>query len=389
MSSTVSVGDFTVTSNADAASMVESLRPEGEDDGQPKIITDRGEPAEKEPKEGLSKAASELGKEGAKAAAKARKEAIKAKPIKDAPAEPEKKAAPAPSEEAAEAGDEFQPEPTRKGNPRHDPEARVAQATREAREAREEAARERLERERLSHEVSLYRSGKAHPGAVAQEENVRGSERPATAQETGEPRLDDFLAENENYNAGLQAWMTARDKWRDGEAAKRFQAHTAAAKYASEVGGAVEKWRGRMGDEVKADPEFVATVKPITDQIGFPSRLLPQGERPGPKNWIADDLWSEPDRAPAILRHLAENEDVFQRLAALSSPRAITRELARIEASLDAATTGASSEPPKPQTSKASPPVRPVTGAPSVAQGDGAPRPGESFDDWNRRTSKR
>ena len=379
MSSTVQVGDFTVTSNSDAASMVESLKPEAEKDEQPRVITDKGQPAEDQPKEGLAKAASELGKEGAKAAAKARKEAFKAKPIKDTP-EPEKKATEAAPEPEATGEPEAEPE-RKEGKERNDPNVRVREATREAREAREEARLARQE---------AYQERQRREQIERERTNPQGARetRPAAAQD-GPPALETFLAENETYSAGLEAYMEARDKWRDEQGAKQYQAHAAAAQYAAEVGKRVEGWRGTMGAEAKADPEFIATVKPITDQIGFPSRLLPQGERPGPANWIADELWSEPDRAPALLRHLAANEDDFQRLAALSSPRAITRELARIEASLDAATAGASSEPPKVQTSKASPPVRPVTGAPSVASGDGAPRPGEPFDDWYRRTNKR
>jgi hypothetical protein len=85
---------------------------------------------------------------------------------------------------------------------------------------------------------------------------------------------------------------------------------------------------------------------------------------PNASNWIADELVFSSENAPALMLHLSEHPDELQRIATLSSPRAVTREMAKLAARLEAASAGVSS---KPEPSKAKPPVRPVTGSPHAA----------------------
>jgi len=72
----------------------------------------------------------------------------------------------------------------------------------------------------------------------------------------------------------------------------------------------------------------------------------------------------------------SEHKDEYQRIAALQTPREITREVAKIEGML----TAPAGTPVKPSVSKAPPPVRPVTGAPHTAERGW--RPGMTLDEY-------
>jgi hypothetical protein len=113
---------------------------------------------------------------------------------------------------------------------------------------------------------------------------------------------------------------------------------------------------------------------------------LEKGQAPTAPNWLADEFILSPEQAPALMLHLTEHPEEFQRLVALPTRREVTREVTRLAARLEAATAGASPEPEK-QVSKAAPPVRPVTGAPYIADAEEY-RPGMSFDDYARVRTK-
>jgi len=93
-----------------------------------------------------------------------------------------------------------------------------------------------------------------------------------------------------------------------------------------------------------------------------PHYLLGPDETPTQENFIATEIMSSP--VPARLAvWFSEHKDEYQRIAALQTPREITREVAKIEGML----TAPAGTPVKPSVSKAPPPVRPVTGAPHTA----------------------
>jgi len=353
MSSTVVAGDFTVTSSYESAdSMVEALTPQEEAPDTPQVIKDGGKTVEADdPKEGLSKAASELGKAGAKAAKAARKEAAKTETAEAEEKEPEK------------------PRDTR-GNPRHDPKARVEQATREAKEAKERALRHEQENRELRARVErLERGG----GERLDGPPARTPEPTAAPQE---PRSEDY----ETYEEYVKA--VARHEYRvaSEEGARQAYAHYQAQQHVQKLNGVVEGYRTAYEKASTEEPGFADSVRHITDRL-VPSFTLPNDAPRGPMNWLADDLLSYGESAPALLRYFRDNEAEIQRFAALSMPRAVTRELAKIEDRLTAATTGPSVER---GVSKAPPPVTPVTGTPSIAN-NGAPRNGEDDDAWFRR----
>jgi len=103
-------------------------------------------------------------------------------------------------------------------------------------------------------------------------------------------------------------------------------------------------------------------------------------------NWIANELVFSPEHAPALMLHFTEHPEELQRIAALSTPRAVSREMAKLEARLEAATAGDSARRDD-DVSRAAPPVRPVTGKPYVSEATEY-RPGMSLDDYSKVWSK-
>ena len=355
MSTTVAVGGIEVSSNHEsAAEMTEALAPPKDDDGQPRVLVDKGKAVETEPeKEGLSKAAAELGKAGGAAAAKARKESEKSDGAETET--PEQKAAA--DEQAAKAKD-------KKGDPRHDPQARVAQATREAAEAkrtlREADERHASELREIRHEIAEMRANR--PPAKTRAADERAEAIAASGEVLTKPKAEDF----EQYEEYLDARdQYNRQQW-TAETTRQQRAHQQASQHYASLRSAIDGFTGAVTKAIEADADFRTKVS--QDVMGLePSFALAQGQQPNGSNWIADEFVSSPGSAPALMLHLSEHPEDFQRIAALSSPRAVTRELAKIEAAQGAATAGNSSGP---AVSQAKPPVRPVTGSPHTAEPD-------------------
>lgn len=388
MSTIVSGDGWTADSSDESAEdMVAALTPDEPEDDTPRVISNKGkkaEGAEPKPKDKLSRAASELGKRGGQAAARARREKADGDDRDEAESGPAKGA----RGRAAEKDDEDEgqerpargrdeeddePEaeedrPDRRGNPRHDPRARVMQATREAKEAREQAAaREAENRELRGRLERLERAAQAPPqdGGRGQERTAQGGQ-----DDDPEPQEEDF--------PDYKSFVKATAQWEYRQAARqdhvRQRAHQAASVHAQRIQGSIDGYRTELSKATEADPDFMEKVRPLTDWLE-PSFTLPRDAPRSARNWIADDLMSAPGTAPALLLYLQEHPKDLQRIAALRSPRAVTRELAKLEARLDAATADTSSER---EVSKAKPPVRSVTGSPRTA--DDQPDDDDDYD---------
>ena len=357
MSTTVTFGSMEATSTSASAEEISAVLSEkDEKPDKPSVLVDKGEPVEEKPepeKKGISKAASELGKRGGKAAAAARKDAEKA-PQKAQ--EPEGDAPDDEDEPEDGAGEEDAPESRqadRRGNPRHDPSARVAQATRETREARERA-------DRAEREVAELRAQMARPPQAAPPERREAApERPDPLKEPDEGDFD-------SYKDYVKAVARHEYALAEHEGQVRQRAHAAASAHYHRAQTAIDGLAGAMAKANEADPDFTEYVRPLMDRL-VPTWTLPPDAQHDVWNWVADELTSAPENAPALLRHLRERPDALQRVATLRSPRAVTRELATIYARLDAATAGTSSSR---SVSQAKPPVRPVTGSPHTDTGE-------------------
>lgn len=362
---TAQVGAFQVTTNSGVseADLRSTLKPKAD--------------------KAASEAASQLGKRGAEARAEKReaeepqpepeKKPIRPIPPKvEAKAEPEEKPEPEPKEEKAEEPEPEKPEEKpeeKKPNPRHDPKARMLEATRKEAEAKRALAEERQRRAELEERLSRLERGErsAEPPKAA----------PRVDQSTtgnGKPQPQDY----ETYEEYLDARDSFnRSQW-EGEITKRAQADA--------MTRALDQAAHRFRDSA------AKVVDQISDEVGLlrTEFQLAPGEQATGENWVANELVFSPESAPALMLHFTAHPEDLQRIAALPTPRAVSREMAKLEARLDAATSGPSTRREE-QVSRAAPPVKPVTGSPYVTESDEY-RPGMTLDEYQKvwkRTHKR
>jgi hypothetical protein len=294
----------------------------------------------------LSEAASKLGKKGgettaAKRAAEA-KEQTEAKP-EDAPA----------ANEAEKA------EKSKKGNPRHDPTARVAEATREAAEARREAAAVKAELERLRAERAAKPAETKQPSEKATEKANDGP-----PQEEDFAQYKDYVAAAAKYEAKQELKQYIEHQ----QQRARFEARNQV------INDAVKGYVERINEAKKGDPTFVDRTGPLLSKLQ-PSFLKDPAAPLEPVHVISDEILKSTQSA-ALLSHLADNPDVFSALETLPTIPDIQAEIRFLAKGLTAAPTATVA---KPEISKARPPVRPVTGAPHTAV---EPDPDSSFDEY-------
>jgi len=355
---TADVGAFTVTTNSGVteAQLKANLKPKSD--------------------AAASQAASELGKRGGQASAKARAEkadeedlpAAPARNVQDSP-EPEHVEPDDEDEADEEKPEEKAEEKPKPPNPRHDPKARMLEATRKEAEAKRALAEERQRREELEARLSALERG-TRPSSP--------EEPPAKAAPTSgwdgvsKPKLADFTAHYDTYEEGVEAYEDARDAWRDREIQQRMQVDA--------ITEAIKAQKTKFAQAVGGDPSaFSEEVLSLKTEF-----QLAKGEKPDGRTWIANELFFSPEAARPLMLHFSgpDGQDDFQRIAALSTPRAVSREMAKLEARLEAATAGTSSRRDE-DVSRAAPPVRPVAGKPYVTESDEW-KPGMSLDDYSR-----
>lgn len=336
----------------------------------PKPDVDTPEPTEEDK---VSTAASELGKLGGKAAAKAKAKAAKevrkaeraaateqASKSENVGDSDDEKA----SEQEAGASSEAKDEKPL-GKPRDDPRARMLEATRKESEAKKALAEERErhaeEMREIREEIRALRESRERP-AVEREADA-APDRPRELKKPTPEEFDDYekyLDARDDYNR--RSWVEEQEKKsRANEVNKALQT-------------AHEKFKAAIEDVWPTIKETVGRLNPTFN--------MPPGAPESGGNWIANFLFFNPENARALALYLHEHEDELQRLAALTSPHAVSRELGKIEARIEAAATD-TSPVVEPQVPKAAPPVKPVSGAPSIAAGSGY-RQGMSLDEYAR-----
>jgi len=102
-----------------------------------------------------------------------------------------------------------------------------------------------------------------------------------------------------------------------------------------------------------ADPGFLDRIRPVASQL-VPVDDLKPGQPRGPLNDAAQEILESPN-GPAMLAHLADHPDVFERLRTAPNRDAVIRTMATIEAAISA------SVPPK------TPVVKTTSSAPAPA----------------------
>lgn len=354
MSDVVSVGANSATT-ADGWT-VQSNEASGEEIQKDlESVAEKKETKKEEPD--ASTAAAVLGKKGGEAAAAARK--IKPIPLRkeakpagdvdtprgDAALDGNSAAGTEPGgDEPTQAGPDEKP----LGKPRDDPRARMLEATRKEAEAKRQAAEYQRQLAERDAELARYRQGQPPQQQQPQEQPWQYAKPPFKPEE---------FAEYEDFIAASMAWN--RQQWL--EEMQHQQAVDAAAQ---ELDNHIISWQDRTKSALPTLEDFEAKVAEPVRMLMPTQAALVQGLPVGPLNTVADEIMSS-EQAPALMLHLSEHPDVLQRLATLPSVQAVQREMARLEAKVEAASAGTSVPTPAP-ISKAKPPVRPVTSSPPV-----------------------
>jgi len=260
---------------------------------------------------------------------------------------------------------EGEPEkPSKKGNPRHDPIARMKEATRKEAEAKAEL---RQVRNQLNEALNL----------LQQQPQTQQPQASAKQSTDGRPQAENF--------DDFEQYLDARDEWNRKNWSEQLEKQQAERRQQDE---GYRAFNQRM-DEFKSKADFTQDPNISRDILELtPVFMLEKGAPVTAENVMGDWLIFHPNDAMAVGRYLSEHEDEFQRIAALSNGDLVYTEMAKVAGKAEAFSVKPEEVKAK-GVSKAKPPVKPVSGAPYIADdGHEGPKPGEDFDSWLRRTGK-
>lgn len=237
------------------------------------------------------------------------------------------------------------------GKPRHDPRARVQQATAQAAEARRERDAARAELVAAQRELESLREARAG----------RSDKEPV---ETDFADYTDFVKARARYDARQEF-----DAQRIEQAESRHNQALSA-----ERTRRIESFKQKLADA--GGKEFIDRLDSDLVQLR-PVSVLSPDEKPTQANAVAELILLS-EIAPALMEYFTKEKAELQRLTTLPmSQLELTRAIARIETKLEGAVSAGSA--PKVEISQAKPPIKPVTGSPqSVGElSEDAP-----FEEW-------
>lgn len=239
----------------------------------------------------------------------------------------------------------------RKGNPRHDPSARVSQAVREKNEALAQLEHERRERAR---EKAEWEARQAAPAAA--------EAKPKAPQPEDYATYEEFVDAKAEFKAREVAAKMLEERER--EQYNQFRQRN----YAETVDGAYNAAGQAFADfqaKTPFTPERKAELTEFMDTLE-PSFARSQGEPLMASHLIADEILGNPTIAPPLALYFLEHPEEVQRLDELPSELDARAEIRMLSRSLGTAATTATA--PQVEISRAPKPVRPVTGALPAAE---------------------
>lgn len=346
------VGEYTVTSNTETSEQITESLAEPED--------------KKEPEEG--KSASEIGKKGGEATA-----AIKRAKAREAAKEAKAEEVPEPDEPEPEPEEETAAEEDDKplGKPRHDPKARMLEATRKEAEAKREAKAARERADALEREIQTLRAPK--------QEAPKPTEQPV-----GKPKLDDYPTYDE--------WVEALADWK---ADQKFKERDEKAQHEAILNDYKGKIDSQLGEAFKARKEYEKVEPKWFDRVSEDVRAIvnePSFARDpltplGPQHVLSDEIIRAGNTGPALTLYLSDHPEEMERILALPTPQEVQVEMRILAKSMKTEAPGKKQI----EVSKARPPVRPVAGTTRIA--DDAPDSEAPYDAhrdyWNKRERAR
>lgn len=279
----------------------------------------------------------------------------------------EKEAA-APKEAPAAPVDELEPSPEpvkAEKRPRDDPKARVAEATRNAAEAKKRIDEVQRRAEAAEAELKRFKESQAKPPEPPKPEEPA---KPKTAP-SDRPKLDDFDSIEEHTEA-VARWVAKQERAEAEKVAKERAFEEFKVKR-------VETFTGKMKAHLESDPDFWSRQNP--DVIALrPLSVMGPSEVATPLNLLAEQFLTS-ENPVSLIEYFSQHPEEVTRFSQMQSEAEFWRALGKVESGIGSAATTASAT--KPQISKAAPPPRPVSGGPPT----GTPNPNkmsleESFD---------
>lgn len=254
------------------------------------------------------------------------------------------------ADDLSPAAEITQPDKPARGRPRNDPQARIDEITAKHREAERRA-------EQAERELAALRTPKQPEAA-----------KPAAAPDDDpEPNPANYPAGeyDPNYFKACGAHAARQEFKKQSDIAAKAHARD------REITAVETRMAGfgkRLASNVKDVPAFLESI--AADIIGLQTSdaqaLLDPAKPVDARNAIADCI-SDAENPAALMQHLHDHADIFQRLLTLHPIQAI-KEMGKLEARLEAAHSGPAKAP---IVSQAKPPMKPVGGAPVVS--DDAP----------------
>lgn len=246
---------------------------------------------------------------------------------------------------------------------RKNPQERIDRIVWEREQARRDA-------EAARQELAALRAQQARPVSEAPQAQPQ-----AAPSESGDPEPTEEQFET------YRDYVKAQAKWEARQQLQQFVQYAQQQAEQQQVqqsrSTAASAFADRMQQAQTTQPELLARIDP--DVLNArPSMSLAPGETPTGETAFADLVLhhEQPDR---LLMYFSDHKDDYRRLSALH-PMLAMRELGRIEARLDAASSGSVSTPST--TSQAKPPIQPVGRGASVPTGARDPKDINSLAEW-------
>ena len=242
------------------------------------------------------------------------------------------------------------------------PQNRIDRVVWEREQARQEAAQLRSQLDAMRQRPATPEAPQATPPS--------GYAQDAAEQEPRAEHYSDYAS-----FVSDQARWAARQEFRALQAREQQQWATQQAERAMQTRAST--FADRLDKATETDPELLADIAPEVLSLR-PAMSLRQGEQPTGATAIADALL-ESDVPHMLMRHLSDHPDDLRRITALH-PMLAMREIGRIEARLDTASSG---PVPAPSVSQAKPPIQPVGRSAAVPGGQRDPSQINSVAEWN------
>jgi len=351
--STVLAGGLEISSNHEQAADMVSVLSRPKESSEPRILIEKGKEvdAEREEEIKVSEAAAALGKKGGKAAAEKKAEQ-KTQGLVDEHPEEETETEEKPEKPEEKEGEE----PEKLGKPRHDPKARMLEATRKEAEAKRDRDRIKAEKDALQAK---------HDALQRELEAARAPKEPPKPVEAPTKPVRASYQSDDDYFEAL-ADFKADEKVK--EYAQKRDTETRVKEYTSTLDAILGKNAAIEKEYAKTNPEYHSKVSDEVRAIALkPSFALDLHEVPNADNVIADELFNSDTLAPVLKVHLSEHPEDLERIRNLQSWQEVQVEMRLLARTLNGAVSTATV--PK-GSSKAKPPVQPVTGLPAASDPD-------------------